>query len=268
MKKPWLVDSHCHLNFPEFKDQIPQVIQRAHEVGVGQLLSISTDLEEFPAILKIAERDPTVYCTVGVHPHEAKRYPDIKPGDLLELAVSPKVVGFGETGLDYYYEHSDREAQKKSFRAHVQASQENGLPLIIHSRDAEDDILALLKEESVGPREDRAPGVIHCFSGSQRFADETLAMGFYISLSGILTFKNAVELRETAARVPMNRLLVETDSPFLAPVPYRGKSNEPAYVVEVAKKLAEIKKISEEEVGQITTENFHRLFRKTSLHPL
>lgn len=264
MSHTYLIDSHCHLNYPELKADLPGALQRAREVGVGKFLTISTEMKEFPEVLKITQTYPDVFCTIGVHPHEAEKHPSLTEEELKQGTLYPKVVGLGETGLDYYYEHSPKEIQKQCLRAHIHVHQETELPLVIHSREGEEDLLQIFKEEKVGSLNGKAPGVIHCFSGTEYLAEETLAMGFYISISGIVTFKKAETLREIVKKVPLDRLLVETDAPFLAPVPHRGKPNEPAYVVNTAYCVAEIKNLSLEELKQATTENFYRLFWKVS----
>lgn len=250
-----LVDSHCHLNFPEFKDDLGTVIKRADEQGVKTLLTINTKLSEAKDIQKIADLYPNVFCTVGAHPHDAAEhtYEGVYE-DLIKLAQHPKVVGVGETGLDYYYENSPRDEQIESFKTHIRASIELDLPLVIHTRDADEDTLETIKAFP------KAKGVFHCFSGSKDLAKAALDLGFYISFSGIITFKKAEDLREVASFVPMDRVLVETDSPFLAPIPHRGERNEPSYTRITAMKLSEIKGISLEEVAHQTTKNFFRLF--------
>ena len=256
-----LVDSHCHLDYLETEEALDEIVARARRAGVGTLLTISTKLSTFEGVRAIAERFEGVYCSVGVHPHEAAGEGVKDPAQLVELAGHPKVVGLGETGLDFYYEHSPRADQEASFRAHIAAARETGLPLIVHSRDADDDTVRVLQEEYA-----QAPftGVIHCFTAGPGLAQAALALGFYISLAGVVTFKKAEALRETVRQVPLERLLVETDAPYLAPVPKRGKRNEPAYVVHTAEKLAEIKEIPAEALAQATTENFHRLFAKAA----
>ncbi len=253
-----LVDSHCHLNFPEFKDDLDAVIKRAMDQGVNAFLTINTSLDQAREIQAIADTYPNVYCTVGAHPHDASDhvYKDVYE-DLIRLAQHPKVVGIGETGLDYYYNNSPRLEQVESFKTHIKAAIELGLPLIIHTRDADEDTLACLKEFP------KARGVFHCFSGGMDLAKEVLNLGFYISFSGIITFKKADELREVAKFAPMDRILVETDSPFLAPIPHRGGRNEPAYTRITAEKLAEVRDISLEEVAAQTTQNFYRLFDRS-----
>ncbi len=254
-----LVDSHCHLDFPEYAGSVEGVVQRARAAGVGVCVSIGTELARFPGVRKVAEQFPDVWCSVGVHPHEAEKELLSDPAPLLAEAAHPKVVGIGETGLDYYYEHAPREAQKKNFRAHIAAGRTAGLPVIVHTRDADDDTIALLEEEmAAGP----FTGLIHCFTGTQTLADAALKLGLYISVSGIATFKNSQALRDVLKTVPLDRLLVETDAPFLSPMPHRGKTNEPAFVVHTAKMLAELKGVSEAELAAATTDNFFRLFPK------
>lgn len=259
MTMPVLVDSHCHLDFPDFGPEVEEVVARAHEAGVGLMVTISTKVSEFDKVRAVAERFPHVFCTVGIHPHEADSEPETDTATLVEMAKHPKVVGIGETGLDYYYEHSPREAQQRNFRAHIAAARETGLPLIVHTRDADEDTAEILAEEM---GKGAFPGLLHCFSSSAQLAEKALELGLYISLSGILTFKNATELRDTAAKVPMERLLVETDAPYLAPVPKRGKRNEPSFVVHTAATLAEVKGVSAEVLAETTTANFLKLFSR------
>lgn len=254
-----LVDSHCHLDFPEFAAELDAVVARAGAAGVGAMLTISTHLSRFERVLAIAERFDNVYCTVGVHPHEAANEGTMTVEALTRLADHPKVVGFGETGLDYYYEHSSREAQKRSFRVHLAAARAAGLPVIVHTRDADEDTARMLAaEHAVGPFK----GVIHCFSSTLALARQAVGLGLYISFSGIVTFKKADALRQVAAAVPLERLLVETDAPFLAPGPKRGKRNEPAFVVHTAAEIARVRGIGEAAVAEATTANFFRLFAK------
>lgn len=254
-----LVDSHCHLDFPEFAAELDAVVDRAERAGVGAMLTISTHLSRFEQVVAIAERFESVYCTVGVHPHEAAREGTMTVEALTRLAEHPKVVGFGETGLDYYYEHSPREAQKRSFRVHLAAARAAGLPVVVHTRDADDDTARMLAaEHAIGP----FSGVIHCFSSTLALARQAVGLGLYISFSGIVTFKKADALREVAAAVPLERLLVETDAPFLAPGPKRGKRNEPAFVVHTAAEVARVRGISGEALASATSENFFRLFAK------
>jgi len=256
-----LVDSHCHLDFPDYSGNVEGVVARARAAGVGICVSIGTELKRFPGVKKVAEQFDDVWCSVGVHPHEAEKELLSDPALLLAETSHPKVVGIGETGLDYYYEHAPRDAQKKNFRAHIAAGRASGLPVIVHTRDADDDTIALLEEEMA---RGAFTGLIHCFTGTQNLADATLRMGLYISVSGIATFKNSGALRDVIRTVPLDRLLVETDAPFLAPMPFRGKTNEPAFVVHTARMLAELKGVSESELAAATTENFFRLFTKVS----
>lgn len=254
-----LVDSHCHLNYEGLREDVPGVLARARAAGVSRFLNISTKEREWPEVVGLAEQEADVFATVGIHPHEAETHPDVDTAKLVAAANHPKVVGIGETGLDYFYDHSPREQQQTAFRAHIAACRETGLPLIVHTRDAEEDTARILREEmEKGPY----TGVIHCFTASQQFAEIALELGFYISLSGIVTFKNARDLQETAKTIPQDRLLVETDSPFLAPVPKRGKTCEPAYVTHTAAFVASLRGQTVEELAQTTTENFLRLFPK------
>lgn len=256
-----LVDSHCHLDYLQRDGRdLTEVVSAAGRVGVGTLVTICTKVTEFETIRAIAEEHDNVWCTVGIHPHEAESEPEVTAERLIQLADHPKVVGIGETGLDYFYEHSPREAQQKSFRAHIAAARETGLPLIVHTRDADEDTVAIMEDEM---GKGAYPGVIHCFSSSKWLAERSVAMGMAISISGILTFKKAEELREAVAAVPAENLLVETDSPYLAPVPKRGKQNEPAFVVHTAERLAELKGMTGSELATVTTDNFFRLFSKT-----
>jgi len=249
-----LVDSHCHLDFAKEEDRAG-IIARARRAGVRTLLTISTKLHEFPTVRAIAESDPDIWCSVGVHPHEAEVEPAAADA-LIALAQHPKAVGIGETGLDFYYEHSPRERQAQVFRTHLIAARETGLPVIVHTRDADPETIAILEEEK--PQ----AGVIHCFSTGRALAERAVALGFYISISGIATFKNAQALRDIIRDLSLERLLVETDAPYLAPVPMRGKTNEPAYVVHTAKLVAELKGVTPDELARVTTENFFRLFTK------
>ena len=263
---PLLVDSHCHLDYPDFADELDEVVARAGEAGVGSMLTICTRISAFADVRAIAGRFDNVTCSVGVHPHEAAAESEqgTTTDRLVALAADPKVVGIGETGLDYYYEHSPREAQRALFRVHIAAARESGLPLIVHTREADGDTVDILKEEmSSGPFK----GVIHCFSTGPEVAEAALKMGFYISFSGIVTFNRAEALREIAKSVPLERLLVETDAPYLAPVPRRGKRNEPAYVAHTAARLAEVLGLEAEELARATTANFHALFAKAPPPP-
>ena len=255
-----LIDSHCHLDYLAREGEIDPVVERARAAGVSGMLTISTTLSGFPTVRAIAERYDDVWCSVGVHPHEAAEEGQKEADHLVNLTDHSKVVGIGETGLDYFYEHSPREAQQASFRAHIAAARRTGLPVIVHTRDAEADTIAILAEEmAAGP----FSGVIHCFSSDRSLAEAALALGLYISVAGIVTFKKAEAIREAVAAVPLEKLLVETDAPYLSPVPLRGKRNEPAHVVHTAAKLAEIKGLSAETLAAATRENFHRLFART-----
>ena len=257
-----LVDSHCHLDYLERDGQdLAQVVERARAAGVGQMVTICTKLSEAQRVQAIAERFPAVTCTVGVHPHEAAEEGIGDPAPLIQHARHPKVVGIGETGLDYFYEHSPREAQRRSFRAHIAAARETKLPLVVHARDADDDTVSILKEEH---RNGSYPAVIHCFTAGPELATAALELGFMISLAGIVTFKKAEALRQTVRTIPLDSLLVETDSPYLAPVPLRGKENEPANVVHTARALAELKGVTFAELAAATTANFRRLFWKAA----
>ena len=256
-----LVDSHCHLDFPEFADDLDAVLARARAAGVGAAVTICTRLSSFPALREIARSHGNLWCSVGVHPHNAAEEGVGDPVTLVELADDPAVVGIGETGLDYYYEHSPREAQRDSFRAHIAAARTTGLPLIVHTRDADDDTIGILRECHA---EGAFPGLIHCFSTSREVADAALELGMYISVSGILTFNGAEALREIVREVPLERLLVETDAPFLAPAPMRGKRNEPAWVAHTAARLATLMGLSPEELARTTTDNFFRLFARAT----
>ena len=254
-----LVDSHCHLDCDSLSEEIDMVVARARLAGIGTMLTISTRLDRFTGVLAIAERFEDIWCSVGVHPHEAGAESDVTTRQLVELSEHPKVVGIGETGLDYYYEHSSRELQQRSFRAHICAARETGLPIIVHSRNAEADTAQILTEEYAGGA---YPGLLHCFSATKQLAETALEIDFRISFSGIVTFKNAGEVRDAAQIVPMDRLLVETDAPYLAPVPHRGKTNEPSFVVHTAATVAELKGVTNAEIADVTTENFFRLFTK------
>jgi len=256
-----LVDSHCHLDFDSFDEDRAETIQRALDAGVGTMVTICTRLSRFEQIRAIARSHDRIWCSVGIHPHQVAEEERAETGRLVELAEDPKVVGIGETGLDYYYDTSPREDQKTSFRAHIAAARETGLPLIVHTRDADDDMVEILTEEYANGA---YPGVLHCFSSGRKVAEAALDIGFYISMSGILTFRNAEDLRGIIRDVPLERLLVETDSPFLAPIPNRGKRNEPSFVVHTAEKAAEIKDVPSDVLAEATTENFFRLFSKAA----
>ncbi len=254
-----LVDSHCHLDFPDFAQEREAVIARAHEAGVGLMVTISTRVKRFDEIRAIAEAHDSVWCSVGTHPHNAAEELDVTAEDLVRLSAHPRVVAIGEAGLDYFYDRSPREAQAEGFRRHIAAARETGLPLVIHSRDADDDMAAILEEETgKGP----FPFILHCFSSGSALADAGVRLGGHVSFSGILTFRKSTELREIAAEIPRDRLLVETDAPYLAPMPHRGSRNEPAFVVNTAAVLAETLGVTPEEIARQTTENFFRLFQK------
>jgi len=254
-----VVDSHCHLDYPGLAEDLPGVLTRAEGAGVRLMLSIGTRVRKFDQILKLAEQHDNVFCTVGTHPHNAAEEPDVTADDLLRLAQHPKVVGIGEAGLDYHYDLSPRDSQAKGFRVHIEAARRSGLPLVIHSREAEADTAAILEEEMA---KGAFKPLLHCFSSKAELARRGLKLGAYVSFSGILTYKNAEDIRETARFVPMDRLLVETDAPYLAPVPYRGKSNEPAFVVKTLEKLAEVKTVTTIEMAETTSRNFFALFDK------
>lgn len=255
-----LVDSHCHLNYPQFAE-IDAVIARAKQAGVGIMQTISTKRSDFAQVKALADAHPEIYCSIGVHPHEAEPHEDITEAELLAEANHPRVIGIGETGLDYYYEHSPREVQRELFRRHIHVARTLDLPVIVHSRDADDETVAILREmHAQGPFR----FLIHCFSTTQYLAEAAIAMGGYVSFAGIITFKKSQALRDIAAVLPLDRLLVETDSPYLAPEPHRGKPAEPAYTALTAAKLAEIKGIGAEEVAAATTRNFLNLFSKVN----
>lgn len=254
-----LVDSHCHLDFPALNDNLDEVVARAGRAGVGCMVTISTRVRRFEQVLAVAERFPQIYCSVGLHPHDAANEPELNAGRLLELAAHPKVIGIGETGLDYYYDKSPREAQREMFRVHIEAARSSGLPLIVHTRDADEDMATILSEEKA--KGDFA-AVMHCFSSGRALAKKAVAMGFYLSISGIVTFKNAQDLCTIVADTPKRQLLVETDAPFLAPVPNRGKDNEPAFVAHTAAKVAELQGMAADDLASLTTDNFFRLFAK------
>lgn len=254
-----LVDSHCHLDFPDFEDTLPEIVSRAEAVGVGRMVTICTRISKFAQVLEVAEAFDNIYCSVGTHPHNAHEEMDVSVEQIVELSQHPKVVAIGEAGLDYYYRQDYASAQAAGLRTHIAAARQTGLPLVIHSRDADEDMAAILAEET---QNGSFPMVLHCFSSGRKLAETGIELGAYLSFSGILTFKNSTELRDIAADLPINRLLVETDAPYLAPTPYRGKRNEPSYVCETASVLADIRGVTDAEIRRITTENFHRLFSK------
>jgi TatD DNase family protein len=256
-----LIDSHCHLEYEGLFDDQQGVLERARAAGIGGFLNISTRRSEWARVVGTAEREPDVWASIGVHPHEADQHADLGEGALLEAAEHPRVIGLGETGLDYYYDKSDRQLQQALFRIHIAVSRETGLPLIIHTRDAEGDTAAILDDE-LG--KGAFPALIHCFTASAAFGRKVLDLGLTISLSGIVTFKNARELQEFAPQIPADRLLVETDSPFLAPVPHRGRPCEPAYVADTARFVADLRGESLEDLAANTTRNFRGLFSKAN----
>jgi TatD DNase family protein len=253
-----LVDSHCHLDFPDFAPERDAVIARAFAAGIGTMLTICTRLDQFDGVRAIAESDKRIWCSVGAHPHEAADHADLLAERLVALAAHARVVGIGETGLDFHYDLSPRDAQERVFRAHVAASQASGLPLIVHAREADAEIAGIL----AGAKP--PPGVLHCFTAGRALAETALDLGFYISISGIVTFRNAEDLRAIVRDIPLDRLLVETDAPYLAPVPYRGKRNEPAFVTATAAFVADLKGLEVEALAAATTENFFRLFAKAA----
>jgi TatD DNase family protein len=256
-----LVDSHCHLNYKGLVETQTVVLERARKSGVTAMLNISTRENEWDDVIGLAQQEADVWASVGIHPHDADNHPDIDAAKLIDRAKHPRVIGIGETGLDYYYDKSDREQQRLSFRAHIEASRQTGLPLIVHTRDAEADTTAILSEEMA---KGAFTGVIHCFTASADFARKALDLGFYISLSGIVTFKNAADLQAVAAWLPAERILVETDAPFLAPVPHRGKTGEPAFVADTARFVAALRGEGEEAFCMQTSENFYALFSKAT----
>ena len=256
-----LIDSHCHLCYEGLRERRAEVLANARARGIEGFLNISTRQSEWDDVIGVAEAEPDVWATVGVHPHEADQHPDLGAQALIDAAAHPRVIAIGECGLDYYYDKSDRAAQRERFQAHIEAARETGLPLVIHTRDAEEDTAVMLRE-AVG--KGGVTGVLHCFTGSRQLAEIGLDLGFYVSLSGIVTFKNAQDLQETAKFLPKDRMLVETDSPFLAPVPNRGKTCEPAFVSDTAAFVANLRGESLEELAANTTRNFFTLFGKAA----
>lgn len=254
-----LVDHHCHLDFPQFAADLDGIVARAHEAGVGTMVTISTRIRRLDDILAIAERYPDVWCSVGTHPHQADEERGITTDEIVRLAQHPKVVAIGEAGLDYFYKHASPEAQAEGFRRHIAAARITGLPLEIHTRDADADTLAILEDEH---RKGAFPAILHCFTGGRRLALRAVELGLYVSFSGVASFKKSDELRAIACDVPLDRLLVETDAPFLAPEPHRGRTNEPAFVVHTAAAIARARGISAEDLAAATTGNFFRLFEK------
>lgn len=256
-----LVDSHCHLDFPDFEEERDEVVQRALDVGIRRMVTICTRVKRFDDIRAIAEAYESVYCSVGTHPHNANEELDISTQDLVELSNHNKVVAIGEAGLDYHYDKAPRDAQETGLRRHIAAARETQLPLVIHSRSADEDMEAILTEEM---GKGTFPAVLHCFSSGKRLAEVGVELGLYVSFSGIVTFNRSEELRDIAKGLPKDRLLVETDAPYLAPVPKRGRRNEPSFVAHTARILGETLDLAPEEIAEITSENFFRLFSKTS----
>jgi TatD DNase family protein len=254
-----LVDSHCHLDFADFADELDAVVARARAADIGRIVTISTRVARHGGLIAIAERFPDVFCSVGTHPHNAHEELDVTAADLATRARHPKVVAIGEAGLDYHYDYSPRDAQERGFRTHIAAARETGLPLVIHAREADDDVARILEEET---GKGAFPAVLHCFTGGRDLAMRAIALGLSVSFTGILTFKNSADLRKIAAELPADRILVETDAPYLAPGKFRGKRNEPSFVVETAKVLAETRGVAFDEIARQTTENFFRLFSK------
>ncbi len=256
------IDSHCHLNYKGLVEDQAGVLSRARAAGVFAMLNISTRECEWDDVIAAAQSNADVWASVGIHPHEADAHRDIDTAKLVSKAAHPRVIAIGETGLDYFYDKSDRQQQRKSFRNHIVAARETGLPIIVHTRDAEDDTATIMAEEM---GKGTYTGVIHCFTASLDFANKALEMDLYISLSGIVTFKNAADLQATAKAIPQDRLLIETDSPFLAPVPHRGKPCEPAFVVDTAYFLSDLLQVDHHYLGQVTSDNFYRLFTKAKI---
>jgi TatD DNase family protein len=254
-----LVDSHCHLDFPDFADDLDAIVARAAAAGIGRIVTISTRVKRLDALLAIAARFPDVYCSVGTHPHNADEEDGIAPGELIELTKHSKVVALGEAGLDYFYQHGSREAQQRGFRIHIAAARLTGLPLVIHTRDADEDCGRILEEEMA---KGSFRAVLHCYTGGRDLAMKAISLGLSISFTGILTFKKSQGLRDLAAELPADRIMVETDAPYLAPGKFRGRRNEPAYVGEIAKVLAEARGVSLDDISRQTSENFFRLFSK------
>ncbi len=254
-----LVDSHCHLDFPDFASELDAVVARARAAGIGRIVTISTRVKKHAQVLAVAEKYPEIFCSVGTHPHNAQEEPDIDAAALVAIAKHPKVVAIGEAGLDYHYDNSPREAQEAGLRQHIAAARQSKLPLVIHSRDCDEDMAKILREES---GKGAFPAVLHCFTGGRDLAFTAIELGHYVSFTGILTFKRSEDLRAIAKDLPADRILVETDAPYLAPLPYRGKRNEPSFVVETAKVLAQTRGVSPDEITRQTTENFFRLFNK------
>ncbi|MGH6683541.1 MAG: TatD family hydrolase [Pseudolabrys sp.] len=254
-----LVDSHCHLDFPDFASELDAVVARAKSAGVERIVTISTRVKKLAQVTAVADKFPQVFCSVGTHPHNAQEEPDVDAAALIAFSKHPKIVAIGEAGLDYHYDNSPRDLQERSFRQHIAAARETGLPLVIHSRDCDADMARILREES---GKGAFPAILHCFTGGRDLALTAIELGHYVSFTGILTFKRSDDLRSIAKELPADRIMVETDAPYLAPLPHRGERNEPAYVVETAKVLAQARGTSLEAIARGTTENFFRLFNK------
>ncbi len=254
-----LVDSHCHLDFSDFADDLDAIVARAEAAGIGRIVTISTRVKRIDALLAITARFPNVYCSVGTHPHQADEEDGIPADELIALTKHPKVVALGEAGLDYFYQHGSRDAQERGFRAHIAAARTTGLPLVIHTREADEDCGRILDDEMA---KGAFKAVLHCYTGGHALAMKAIGLGLSISFTGILTFKNSQSIRDIAAELPVDRIMVETDAPYLAPGKFRGKRNEPSFVVETAKVLAETRGVSLEEISRQTTENFFKLFDK------
>jgi TatD DNase family protein len=259
---PWIVDSHCHLDYDGLEGELPAIMARADSAGVGLMLSISSRIRNSARIIVIAEEFDNVFCTIGTHPHNAHEELDVPVADIVALAQHPKVVGIGEAGLDYHYDNSPRDAQMQGFKSHIAAARETGLPLVIHTREAEEDTFRVLEQEM---HKGVFKALLHCFTSQQWLAEKSVELGLYVSFSGILTYKSAEDLRATARVLPANRILVETDAPFLAPVPYRGKTNEPSFVVKTLEALAAARGQSREAMAQQTSDNFFTLFDKVPM---
>jgi TatD DNase family protein len=257
-----LIDSHCHLDFPAFSGRLPDVLARARKAGVGRMVTISTHVGRFETYRALVETHEDVFFSIGTHPHHAAEEPNVAAADLVKLSQHPRCIAIGEAGLDYHYDRSPRDVQARVLRTHIAASRDARLPLVIHARDADEEMITILSEEARGGRFD---AVLHCFSSGARLAEVGVELGFYVSFSGIVTFKRSDDLRRIAAAVPPERLLVETDAPYLAPEPYRGKQNEPAYVADTAKFLAAVIGVGAEEFARLTTGNFYRLFAKAAV---
>ncbi len=256
-----LVDSHCHLDFPELQSRLPDVLAAAEAAGVCRMVTISTHVARFETYRALAQAHENVFCTIGTHPHNASQEPDVPAERLVELSTHPRCVAIGEAGLDYHYDKSPHDVQQRVFRTHIDAARQTGLPLVIHARDADEDMIHILMDEM---GRGRFGAVLHCFSSGEKLAQVGVELGLYVSFSGILTFRNSEDIRRIAAFVPHDRLLVETDAPYLAPVPYRGKTNEPAFVAHTAQVLADVVGVTEHEIARITTANFYRLFPKAA----